>query len=358
MRTNGVSVADAAVLVVSAVEGVCLQTQESIGCIEEMGIPCIVALNKVDLLPCSTARRERILALEEELREYVATAESSVIQTSAVTGLGLDELKQAMGKMVSRNKSADVRRCMGQETSARATLIDFVRDAKRGSQMVLLVGLGVLRPGGWFCAGLMMGYIRTLYDEKGVTEVKEGRAGELVRAVCSIKEMKGDMPLGMSFAAMSREQAQQVHEVRWNEVNLSSYACVTWDESSEDTPLTDEEAIDMEGVHEADQVEEPAEDMSPLPVVLVASSGNELAAVMDCLGDHPLVVVAKASVGMVNPSDLMVSKECNSLIFALNVKADHLTREKAKHQGVSIRQYLTAEALLDDIEAMAVDAMD
>lgn len=36
--------------VVKAVDGVRLQTSESIGCAEELGLPAVVALNKIDLL--------------------------------------------------------------------------------------------------------------------------------------------------------------------------------------------------------------------------------------------------------------------------------------------------------------------
>ena len=37
--------------VIAAVDGICLQTSESIGCAEELGLPAVVALNKIDLLP-------------------------------------------------------------------------------------------------------------------------------------------------------------------------------------------------------------------------------------------------------------------------------------------------------------------
>lgn len=33
-----------------AEDGVCLQTSESIGCAEELGLPVVVVLNKIDLL--------------------------------------------------------------------------------------------------------------------------------------------------------------------------------------------------------------------------------------------------------------------------------------------------------------------
>ena len=32
-------------------DGICLQTSESIGCAEELGLPAVVVLNKIDLLP-------------------------------------------------------------------------------------------------------------------------------------------------------------------------------------------------------------------------------------------------------------------------------------------------------------------
>lgn len=38
-------------VIFAAVDGVCLQTSESIGCAEELGLPVVVALNKIDLVP-------------------------------------------------------------------------------------------------------------------------------------------------------------------------------------------------------------------------------------------------------------------------------------------------------------------
>ena len=49
MRTRGGQIADIAILVVSAVDGVMPQTKESIATIKESGIPMIVAINKMDL---------------------------------------------------------------------------------------------------------------------------------------------------------------------------------------------------------------------------------------------------------------------------------------------------------------------
>jgi translation initiation factor IF-2 len=47
MRSNGASVADLVILLISAQDGICQQTRESIGCAEAFDLPVIVALNKV-----------------------------------------------------------------------------------------------------------------------------------------------------------------------------------------------------------------------------------------------------------------------------------------------------------------------
>jgi GTPase len=51
MRSGGAAVADLAVLIVSAQDGVCEQTGESIGCLDDLALPAVVALTKMDLVP-------------------------------------------------------------------------------------------------------------------------------------------------------------------------------------------------------------------------------------------------------------------------------------------------------------------
>ena len=49
MRTRGGKIADMAILVVAATDGVMPQTKESIATIKSAGIPMIVAINKIDI---------------------------------------------------------------------------------------------------------------------------------------------------------------------------------------------------------------------------------------------------------------------------------------------------------------------
>lgn len=60
MRNYGAAVADIGVLVVACDDGVCTQTQECIGILEQLKVPIIVALNKIDH-PDATESRYQVV---------------------------------------------------------------------------------------------------------------------------------------------------------------------------------------------------------------------------------------------------------------------------------------------------------
>lgn len=95
MRNFGASVADAVVLVVSVQEGVCLQTEESIGIVESMNVPVIVVINKIDTLPDNEAS-ERITQLKSLLSEYKALSSASFVTVSALKKTNLDQLQHTL----------------------------------------------------------------------------------------------------------------------------------------------------------------------------------------------------------------------------------------------------------------------
>ena len=76
---------------VDAVEGVCVQTEESIGCAEELSIPMVVALNKIDLV--DDARIEELVA---DLRQYVVLEHAPIQPVSASRRWRLAELRRQL----------------------------------------------------------------------------------------------------------------------------------------------------------------------------------------------------------------------------------------------------------------------
>ena len=66
MRARGAKVADVAVLVVAADDGVKLQTKEAVKCIKEAEIPFVVAINKADL-PAADIEKTKSDLLQAEI---------------------------------------------------------------------------------------------------------------------------------------------------------------------------------------------------------------------------------------------------------------------------------------------------
>src|SRR3989338_5537355 len=91
MRTRGTHVADIAVLVVAADEGVKPQTEEAIRIIREAELPFVVAINKTDKPNSDPIRVKNQLAEQSILVEgFGGTV--PVVELSAKTGQGVDAL--------------------------------------------------------------------------------------------------------------------------------------------------------------------------------------------------------------------------------------------------------------------------
>ena len=88
MRKRGSTLADMAILVVAADDGVMPQTRQSIAFIKEAGIPFIVAINKTDL-PSADADRVKTQLTEEDVLVEDFGGQTPCTSISAKTGLGL-----------------------------------------------------------------------------------------------------------------------------------------------------------------------------------------------------------------------------------------------------------------------------
>src|SRR3990167_5684449 len=100
MRTRGGQIADIAILVVSAVDGVMPQTKESIATIKESGIPMIVAINKMDL-PGASADTIKAQLTENEVLVEGYGGNVPTVPISAKTGAGLPDLLEMIALVSS-----------------------------------------------------------------------------------------------------------------------------------------------------------------------------------------------------------------------------------------------------------------
>jgi translation initiation factor IF-2 len=91
MRERGVEIADIAILVVSAEDGVKPQTKESFNAIKKIGLPYIVAINKIDKPGANVEMVKNTLA---DIGVYLSGwgGDISFVETSAKSGQGMNDL--------------------------------------------------------------------------------------------------------------------------------------------------------------------------------------------------------------------------------------------------------------------------
>jgi translation initiation factor IF-2 len=175
MRSRGAKLADLAVLVVSADDGVKPQTREALQAIREADIPFVVAITKIDL---STANIESALSQLEHEGVFFEKRGGDIpfIPLSSRTGEGIPLLLDTLLLLSEVHEvSSD------SATPLEAVVIENGKD-KRGVFASLVVRNGIIHQGDTVYVGTKEVKIRGIFDEFGkmIKTVLPGMPGLLL----------------------------------------------------------------------------------------------------------------------------------------------------------------------------------
>ncbi len=147
MRSRGLEVADIAILIVSAEEGVKPQTKEAITLINEANIPFIVAFTKIDK-PDANIERAKMSMLEAQIFLEGMGGEVPWVAVSGKNGEGIPELLDLIVLQAEISElQADA------DAPATGLVIESHVDARRGNTATLIVQNGTLKSGQFIVAG-------------------------------------------------------------------------------------------------------------------------------------------------------------------------------------------------------------
>ena len=161
MRSRGASVADIAVLVVSAEDGVKEQTKEALNAIKEAKIPYIVAINKIDKPNANIERTKQNLA-ENEIYLEGFGGDVPFVSISAKTGEGIPELLDMMLLV------AEMENFTGDATlEASGVVVESHVIPSRGTSATLIIKNGTLKKGSFILAEESIAPVRVIEDFLG-----------------------------------------------------------------------------------------------------------------------------------------------------------------------------------------------
>lgn len=311
MRGRGAKVADIAILVVAAEEGIKPQTKEAISHIKKAGVPMIVAINKVDKTEANPEKVKRELSQGEVLVESLGGKIPSV-EISGKTGKGIDDLLELIILV------AEMEKLEGSPSKpAEGLVIESYLDTLRGPTATLLLRDGVLRTGDIIGTASTSGKIKSLNNFQG-------------------KQTKEAFP-SQPVIALGFEEPPQVGEkfkVFANSGEVQKYL------------------EKKERKSEVSEVFFIEEEKKVLNLILKADVLGSLEAIEQVLKTIPqekvILRILKKEVGEINESDVKLANSAKGKIIGFRVKINPIAFNLKEQFKISV---LTFDVIYDLVQA-------
>ena len=296
MRSRGAKVADIAILVVAAEEGIKPQTKEAISHIKEAGIPMIVVINKMDKPGADPEKVKRELLNQDVSVESMGGKIPSV-ETSAETGKGISDLLELILLVAEMEDfKADVSK------PADGVIVESYLDSQRGPTATLILQNGTLEIGDVLGTSSVAGKIRIMEDFQGKAIKKAFPSAPVI--VLGFESVPGVGERLKAFADI--ETAKQ----GFKDIELKS------------------QSFTPKGLDELDR--------KVLNIILKVDVLGSLEAIKEVLKELPqekvVLKILKAEVGEVNESDVKLAIGSKAKIIGFRVKADLIAQRLAEKE--------------------------
>lgn len=167
MRSRGAKVADIAILVVAADDGVKPQTVEACRIIEAAKIPFLVAINKIDKPDANIDKTKQELSSVLGITPEDWGGKTICVPISAKDGIGIEELLD-MVLLVADTENANMK--ANPKADAAGTVVESNMDKGAGPVATILVQNGTLRIGDQLCFNdIVYGKVKALKNYRGET---------------------------------------------------------------------------------------------------------------------------------------------------------------------------------------------
>ena len=203
IRARGAEVADIAILIVAADDGVNTQTIEALSAIKKSGVQFVVAINKIDIPDANTEKAISQL-IENEVYLEGRGGDVPFVEISAKSGEGVPELLETLLLVAELSELT-----MDPNIPGEGFVIEALRDEQKGISGTLLLKNGSIQNGMAVLAGESLAPVRIMEDFTGAP-LKEARASSPIRIIGF-----DSLPnVGSSFTAYSKKkEAEKAREV-------------------------------------------------------------------------------------------------------------------------------------------------
>lgn len=323
MRSRGAGMADLAVIIVAADDGVKPQTKEVIKSVQSGNLPFLVCLNKIDKPEANPEKVKGELAelgvLVEEWGGKIPMVEISAKLDKNIEGL----LETILLVSEMEDLRADFKR------EAVGLIIESHLDKKRGPIATVIIKSGTLKKGDCVKAGGLTGKAKMLESFSG-EKIDQAEPGTPVTI------------LGFNHLP----EAGQVFQVVKNDrdfVKMRRNGTIKKVQTAQASPLKRLE----------DSLKE--DKYKKLNIVLKADTQGSLEALTQILEnlriEDVVVKIIKSGVGQINESDVVLAKISNSTLYGFRVPMSLTGKEVQEKEKIEPRFFDVIYHLLSDVES-------
>ncbi|HEY4479601.1 MAG TPA: translation initiation factor IF-2 [Candidatus Paceibacterota bacterium] len=320
IRERGADVADIAILVVSAEEGVKAQTLEALKCIKVSKTPYIVAINKIDSGKSDIERTKQNLA-EHEIYIEGYGGDVPWVPCSGKTGEGIDALLD-MVLLVAEIEELKA----DPEARAEGVVIEAHLDTKKGTSATLIIKNGTLRKGESIVAGSAFSPVRGMENYAG-EQIEEASFSSPIKLIgFNVLPETGSI----FHAFKNRKEAEQAAQENVRSPKIK--------------PTTKRSGNEVD-------------DLVYIPVVIKADASGTLEAIFHEIKkiehEKVKVKVLDSGIGAISEGDIKTSlADEGTKVIGFNTKIDSLAKGAAERSGVEIAVFSIIYKLTEWLEAI------
>lgn len=325
MRSRGAKIADIAILVVAADDGVKPQTKEAIKIIEQAGLPMIVAINKIDKPEANIEKTKKELS-EMNLIPEDWGGKTVCMPISAKNGIGIDELLESVIFTADLNED-NIRANAFSEGAG--TVIESNINKGEGPIATIVVQNGTIHKNDYITVeGNIYGRIRVMKNYLG-----EEITDALPSAPVKIQGFKMLPKVGDVILASHEKTGKKIKN---QDVNRATEG-LDWHKR----------ALTQENMDE--------ENLKKVNIVLKTDVVGSLEAIMESLAKieskEVKISIIKKGLGNITEADIMAASASDAAVIAFNVILPPDVEKLASEKNVAFYKYKIIYELLDFVKS-------
>jgi len=319
MRSRGAKVADIAILVVAADEGVKPQTVEAFRIIEAAKIPYVLAINKIDKPGADINKTKQELSTQLNINPEDWGGKAICVPVSAKEGKGINELLDML-LLVAETEADNLKANSG--AGAVGTVIEAKVDKGAGPVATILVQNGTLRVGDQLCFNnVIYGKVKALKNYKGEIIAAAGPSTPVRILGLKILPEVGDM--------LEVGEGEKIKIKKIASANSAINKAVTAKEDADDQAAKLNLIIKSDVLGSAEAIEES----------LMKLNNNKVR-----------VKILSKGLGNISEGDVKRAEDSGAQIVGFNVKIQPQTEILLREKQISVNLYTIIYDLIKDIK--------